>query len=424
MTGVVHVIGGRDTQRSRHLAQAGQGDPATVVITASGRQPTLLSLSREVLIALGKDFDLDPNRKGSDTGRWRDAQAWLQTRQVDDLIVCEAQRMSLATLNDLLTFAHDVVARLWLVEYEPVSHRIEVALAGVAHATMPMNEFEQRWTRPLRRSVNATDEPDQPDFPAVPRAIGLIFRDTCRRLLAEDAFVVVDKLHAETFAAAHFATSDSNRRQHPQRLAWVFRSAFVRLADPDAVVTAARAIEAAAFLNSWNVTIDEFRLRNAALSVPRTATFSPNDWATLHKYPRPDAPAICTLLASGIPHPMLSTITLNRVASDGATVEGRTPNGAPAEAQINPKGRGFIIAQVARRRLCGATGTDLLIEESPTSSGKRSRITAARVARDGGVGAVEPGRAPVNPVRWASNKGFRVRALKSRRRPERSAVTT
>ncbi len=375
MSGAVHVVAVRSTVLSRAINGLPGGNAGVLVVPVPPeRQVRMRVLAKAVLMALGKRFDV-PGASGFDAALDADMQAWVGVRGITDLVVTEVERLPMAVAGELLDLMRPLGVRLWLVEYEPVRHRLDPLLNAASAVEMDLAAFEAHWLgrRPTLRAVNEDPVAHLRMFPPVPCTHGVAFRADCRRLLRAPDFAIVDALYRDAFRSTESRLANVTRQQHPQRLAALFRSEFRRIPCPDALVTVARAMQAAGFLSRWNVIVDELRLRSAAVRVARHATRPPTEWLKLDAYRRTDVPAVCTLLTSGLGPQNVLDATVASVGPDAAVVEIVSDNGAMTSLSVDRDGRSFLAAHVLRRRLGGASDEDLLF------AGVGARRTSAQM---------------------------------------------
>ncbi len=421
MSGIVHIVAFRDLERTRAMSRLGRSDRTVVVVTPSGRQTTLLSFSRDILMALRKNFDLsDSTRKGSDSHRSRDAHAWLASYGVTDIIVNEAGRLGVG-FRDVASFADSLAARLWLIEYEPCKGKLAELLQGHRHDVKDIEEFESRWLRDERsqrqRSDPAGCTAPTGSFPVVPSMEGLGFRLLVRELLNPVDFAIVDRVFCAACDDTYAKIDDRDRQQHPQRLAWTFHRYFLGTDDPDEVVTAAHGMKVAGAHHYWQVNIDDALIRMSSRLEPRPGIAPASDWQPLHAFPRQEAPAVCAVHASDVPPDSFAGITVGGTADDGCYVTAADWAGEHRRIDIVEPGQVFVRAQLIRRRLGGASDDDPLFFEDTTaqSASRRSCRVAERVAFETGFEAVAVGahtkNASKNIVRWAADRGVSFKSV-------------
>ena len=297
-------------------------------------------------------------------------QAWIGATRIRDLIVPEAERLPLTVACEVASLMSALGVRVWLVEYEPARHRLDPLLNSASVTTMTLANFEAQWlgdaaSASAGKPATALAQRREA-FPAVPQSHGVVFRAECRRLLREADFAVVDGLYREVFGLTEKALADDCRRQHPQRLATLFRGLFRRIPNPDAVVTAARAMQASALLEGWNVIADELRLRSAALLDPREATRPAAEWSKLNSYGRTDLPALCALLASDVTPTQVGRLTVGGVDTEACRAV-LFDDPVDEHLPLLESALFYVRAHVLRLQLGGARDGDLLFPGLGTS---------------------------------------------------------
>jgi len=362
-----------------------------VVPLPAERQVHLPTFAKATMMALGKRFDMPGGPRG-DTSFAVEMQAWVGAKAVRDLILTEAERLALPVACAVADLMRELGVHLWLVEYEPARHRLDPLLALTSGIDMTLADFEARWLNAPGANVPCVPVPRfrLETFPAVPQAHGVVFRAECLRLLEEADFHIVDGLYRDVFRLTASALADGNRRQHPQRLAIMFRGLFRRIANPEAVVVAVRAMQAACLLEGWNVLVNELRLRSAAVLDPRAATRPTEEWSKLNAYSRTDLPALCALLASELTPDQVGRLTLGGVGQDGEWAS-LIDNGEEVSLPVHPCARHYVRAHALRLRLGGRSDHDRLfpgIGTSVMSARERCNVLTRKAASEVGFKGV------------------------------------
>jgi len=394
MTGLVHVTAVRTTELARTINGLSRHDPGVLVVgVPPERQVRMRELAKGVLMALGKRLDL-PSASGFNAALDSDMQAWVGVSGITDLIVTEAERLPLPVACELSVLMEALGVRIWLVEYEPVRRRLGRLFELTSATEVDLSDFEAHWFSSLPAPSAAAVAPEPLKvFPRVPCAHGVVFRAECRRLLRSADFATVDQLYRSVFRQTESVLESSTRRQHPQRLAALFRSEFRRIPDPDALVTTARAMQAAGMLARWNVLVDELRVRSAAVLEPRDATRPPSEWAKLSAFRRTDLPAACALLASDLTPDQVAMTTLGAVAEGAAAVAVTGEEGEQVAVAVPEEGRVYVRAHVLRLRLGGAgDGEQLFLNFGSSHKSARERCNglARKAAAQAGFQVKRP----------------------------------
>jgi hypothetical protein len=273
---------------------------------------------------------------------------------------------------------------VWFVEWEPFRPAFRKTLDAIAHTVVSEQQFRDHWfsePAPHAKALPAWVDVDESVYPPVPYAHGIYFREECRALLRPQDHTMVDNLYRQVFADTESKLSTNkktyDRETYRIRVAKLTWSWFNRLADPDAVVTMARAVQGAGFLHSWNIKVDETQLRGAAALKPREATRPPSSWDDLNVYVRTEIPAVCSLIGSDLSPAQIGDLALGAVNDDATTVIIQDSDDEAARTvPIHPAGQRYLRAHITRLRIGGSADTDPLI-----CTGRKAK-TAAQIARD------------------------------------------
>ncbi|HUP87251.1 MAG TPA: hypothetical protein VM143_16480 [Acidimicrobiales bacterium] len=388
MSGLVYILCAHSTEKARRLNRLGH-EHANLVVAAvpPDHQVRLGDLARAVLLELGKRFDV-VGESGPFTSREISARAWMAAHGVTDLVITGAERISVELAHQLHKFASSVGVRVTLVEYAEASTNLGRWLELVPHERSTIDELIGLWDDREAASESTggwADWPQRSSFPCVPTAHGGLFRPDCRRFLRPVDFRIVDSLYTRTFASALAVFETPMRKRHPQQVSRLFLGVIDDYPDPDALVTAARAIQAAGLRTKWAVDVDELAVRYAGQRAGLSA-YSPTDWEALHVFVRTDAPAVLALISSGLSIAEVLKARIGDVSPGSTAVMLHDPEstGRPvvARAQV------FLEAHRMKRTLSGASPSDPLFAyrgRTSKSNLQRCKDVALMAASTAGV---------------------------------------
>ena len=258
--------------------------------------------------------------------------------------------------------------------------------------------------------ATAPAEPPAPEFPRVPADSFVTFRAEARQRLDTDAFAVVDARYRAAFdlARAWFGTE---AQVGEEAVLGLIRSQLHGCSCTDEMLTAQRAIEAAAFRAGWLVSVELDRLVVTADRTSAAAIHSPQTWRRLRAYREPYRGAACALAAAELAPETMTSLALGQVDPEGTSV---TPSDRPAPVEIPQGADVYLRAQLWYRRLQGAGDSDLLFAGDPGPMRARYLADAVRCPL-GEVGvplfSQMVDRAEIDSKRWANRWGLSVQEL-------------
>jgi len=362
------------------------------------------AVSRLFLSALGKSHHVSIWKRGT---LEMDLRSWLAAYRITDVVLLEAQRTRPIVQGPLIEFFATVDVKLWLVEYEPTDGTWRDTLQPWPvdeHDLGALTALLSR--RPAPRAPKTPTPSSPPPFPTVPRSPGAMFLSDCANMLTPEEFAVVDDVHRSWFDRAMDVFNGPQSLLFNEQLATLFRAGFLSLAEPDGVVTVARAIEAASHIYGWHVAVDEPRMRHRAEHTPRAAHRTAEEWARLNLYVRTDIPAVAALIGSDVP---TETVARIRLGDIDPTFEHVTDPVTKIVYPITGPARPYLAAHVLRRSFDPDDDGDDLIppRKSLSGVGKSSRLAETAAQEVGFITAQRTVDLPSSAaLRWARQHGF------------------
>lgn len=402
----VFIVEAEDTQVNAMsvlgLNSLGHGRLAFAV-TPDGRGDGLTFLARDMLGAMGKDLFVSGAGRNGGNG-WAAVRPWLEGESIREIIVLRASLLPAIGLTRLVDLAADVQARLWIVALqEAFSAPSRQVLSGVKPESVSWGEFSAMWV----------DEPivdpqlleyDMARFPRVPRDDFPTFRTSARRLLAPDAFTIVDEVYVgQVIHAREWFTSNSISEDSVAS----YLRAHALSGTVDEALTRFRAVQAALFLRGWYVKTELTQvIGRLQLTEQRPVTIDTVN--RLRRY-RDTSRASVGLLFSLTDRdlPEYAALTVSDVAQDGSSV--RFASGL---VEIPTIARPLLLAHRFARLEAGAQPNSPLYWTSTGQPWRIRRFTVVlrQLADETGLGIVpqHPSYEGLPPTQWARRYGFTV----------------
>jgi hypothetical protein len=299
--------------------------------------------------------------------------------------VTGANRLQGQLLRDIIEFANNVTARLWLVNYQAPKDTPARRGALTNAVEVKPGDFADAWLHPTAHPVD-TPPLSPVTFPRVPDTWSPSFLADCRDLLDPIGHRQVEQLfyNVQDDLSGRFASGEHGIRV----IANTFHDWFERLPCTDQIITAARAVEAAAALDRYHVAVDIERLRAIADREPRPATRNEAQWDGLRIYASTDVGAYCALYAAELTNTQIPTVRMRHVIVNGpgdVLLRDPTRHGEPIKIA---EGALYLAAQHRFRQLSGAKPNDLLFTTQndtpvrPETSTLYARLPALEVGLD------------------------------------------
>ncbi|MDN5750252.1 MAG: hypothetical protein L0H64_17365 [Pseudonocardia sp.] len=246
---------GDDVGAATHLAAlGGRGDGRVVVVRPTPGAGDLRTLGLDVLVAAGKRPDA-AKTEGVSAACWDIARAWLRGREVGDVVVDRAHRLTEPQAAALAAFAAEVGASLWLIwgGREDPAH-LHGALAADGRLVEQVGLWELRAQLPAPAPIIPTGPGDGRAWPVLPAANFTTFLAVCRRHLSSAEFGLVAEVYYDTAEAtdAWLGTRERPGVDNQSRFAaaltgWLRDVAIGPAPAPAAALVRLRAAQAALF---------------------------------------------------------------------------------------------------------------------------------------------------------------------------------
>lgn len=322
-------------------------------------------LGAAVLRGIGKSEHLNALKRKADPL----ALAWLCAHELGPdgqrplMVVCEAHQLreeGLATLRSWSGVA-GIDLCLLVPDYAPCDALIEYETAGWDSLDWA-DLCATLAARPIRPANRSTTTPRW----RLPRVDGLIFRSTCRDVLAASDFAEVDALFVDKVLSFRRSFESCGNLADTARYATIVRAAIEQAPSTEELVVSVRAAQVAALAFGLVLTVDTVRLLAAAESLCRRGLAGPQRWwEELDRYQDPDPGALAALYQAEL---NLADAVQLRLSDLHVGAGARGPAGGQAvevdlgdrQVVIEPPAARFLVVQRQYRLLCGAAPDDPL----------------------------------------------------------------
>lgn len=396
------VEAAHDPAGAKAIRRANNPDSGLLTVTAVADLRRSYELVWELLHALGVDDQISGNGRETDVSI-ETVVSWMLAHPIRHVVVLDAQNLPAPILNDLCGLAALTGIDLWLVAHPPIRAGYSTALEA-----WPCHEGRAEDLVALLRPAPPSST-TAPVFPRVPTDNFLTFRAEARRHLTPDDFTLVDEVYRRVARETTLWLETTTDPVTETTVLGFIRQQLWRAATYGEMIVRVRAVQVAAFLAGWYVQADPHRLLTTLDIVSRAAIHNEDTWRRLRAYREPYRAAACVLAALECSTDQMLAVTLDDITTDGShiVIDGETKP-VPAGADL------FVRAQLAQRRIHGATGTDLLMADDNGPYRDRMLVEAVRnPAIEVGVALLSHtvSRARIDPNRWAVRYGLSVQAL-------------
>ena len=382
----------------------------------------LVDVADALLDGMGKAVDVGGGHSSS-TSVIAQAGAWLCATGTTDVVVADAETILPRVVTVTLDWLAGLGIRAWFVAgtptwlEEPARRSQARLLLGEAADRYP---FHTTSLDDLREAFPALDRPVPPKrtgpsttdariFPRVPRVDGLMFRSTCRALLDEAEFVVVDARFVQAVRETR-TWLYTERLPNTETLMRLWRRQIESCRTVDEVLTVTRGFQVAAFNYDWHVAVDTAQLVGTANLEPRDAVReAENWWERFFAYRTTDTPCLAVLFSAQIGLDELAATRLSDLDWDpGSGTVTVTPPGQTDPVVVDGLQAVLVAAHLCYRKLMGAAETDPLFT---TYRGAPLRTRSLGDALRGPVGEIGVTLAPPHARKdytaalWAARHG-------------------
>jgi hypothetical protein len=261
---VPEVSGGHVKAAYRHTFEV------SVVVPRPNRRPSFIPLLRDVIAGLNVEPRRDLTPK-NETELLSLAIAKFLAHKVTDVVITNAEIVHPSDLTQLALLTTSTGVRFTLMYGIDAGERVREWGESVEATDIEWSELS------LPRPRNNEYVEHARSFPEVPDEEFVLFRASCRAVLTETEYEIVNSKYVDTFRFAqnNFTNSEIDTTDNLTRLILMCTS-------ESEALTALRAYQSAYLKMGYFIKVDKYRLFNMTLKDPRRP-YSPSEWQVLRE---------------------------------------------------------------------------------------------------------------------------------------------